>query len=190
MLHDEGGQLTAVPVSSSIKRNLTLMRKAFLAILTTGLLALPTAAQTGACDLNQDSAVNVLDVQLSVNMSLGLTPCTANVYGVGVCNAIVVQRVVNAALGGTCVTGSGSIPRSVSLNWTPSTTPNVNYHVYRATTLGGPYTKLTASPVTTTSYTDSSVQSGLTYYYVATAVNTSSVESSYSNQATANVPNP
>lgn len=166
------------------------MRKAILSILIAGLSSYPTLAQTGACDLNQDSSVNVLDVQLSVNMSLGLTPCTANIYGAGVCNAIVVQRVVNAALGGSCVTGTGSIPRSVSLNWTPSTSSNVNYNVYRATTPSGPYTKLTSTPVTTTSYTDTTVQSGQTYYYVATAVNTSNVESVYSNQATANVPNP
>jgi fibronectin type 3 domain-containing protein len=38
------------------------------------------------------------------------------------------------------------------------------------------------------SYTDTTVQSGITYYYVATAVNSSGDESAYSTQATANVP--
>jgi fibronectin type 3 domain-containing protein len=35
---------------------------------------------------------------------------------------------------------------------------------------------------------DSSVQSATTYYYVATAVDSSNLESAYSNQATAAIP--
>jgi hypothetical protein len=58
-----------------------------------------------ACDLNNDGVVSVLDVQLVVNMSLGLIPCTANINGQGVCEVTTIQRVVNAALGGACVTG-------------------------------------------------------------------------------------
>ncbi len=58
-----------------------------------------------ACDLNFDGVVSVLDVQLAVNMSLGTTPCTANINGPGVCAVTTIQRVVNAALGGPCVTG-------------------------------------------------------------------------------------
>jgi hypothetical protein len=42
----------------------------------------------------------------------------------------------------------------------------------------------------TTTYTDSTVVSGITYYYVATAVNSESQESGYSNQARAVIPNP
>jgi fibronectin type 3 domain-containing protein len=42
----------------------------------------------------------------------------------------------------------------------------------------------------TTSYADSTVQSGTTYYYVVTSVGTDSVESPYSNQVTAIVPSP
>jgi fibronectin type 3 domain-containing protein len=41
-----------------------------------------------------------------------------------------------------------------------------------------------------TAYTDATVVSGATYYYVATAVNSSAEESGYSNQATAVIPNP
>ncbi len=58
-----------------------------------------------ACDLNFDGATTVLDAQLAVNMSLGTTPCTANINGPGVCEVTTIQRVVNAALGGPCVTG-------------------------------------------------------------------------------------
>lgn len=77
---------------------------------------------------------------------------------------------------------------SVALSWDASTSQVVGYNVYRGTASGGPYTKLTPSATTTTVYTDSSVQSGQTYYYVTTAVDSGNVESTYSNQATAAIP--
>ncbi len=57
------------------------------------------------CDVNQDGVVSVLDVQLVVNMNLGLIPCTANINGPNVCQVTTIQRVINASLGGACVTG-------------------------------------------------------------------------------------
>ncbi len=57
-----------------------------------------------ACDLNHDNSANVIDVQLEVNMALGVKPCTGDIHKDAVCNVIDVQRVVNAALGGQCVT--------------------------------------------------------------------------------------
>lgn len=157
--------------------------------LQLGLLALVPglAWPQNACDLNQDGTVNIVDVQLITNMTLGKLACTANIVAPGVCNEEVVQRVKDAALGGTCVTG-----HTVSLSWTASTSANVTgYNIYRGTASGGPYaTKLNSSPVVGTSYTDSTAQAGQTYYYVATAVDSSSSESAYSNQAQAVVPSP
>jgi hypothetical protein len=139
----------------------------------------------GACDLNQDGVVNIVDVQLAVNMDLGLIPCPADING-GVCGPTLVQQIVNAALGEAC---SATISHSVSLTWSASTSASIaGYNVYRSTTSGGPYTQLNTSLVTTTSYTDASVVAGQTYYYVTTAVNTSSEQSAYSNQAQATVP--
>jgi len=77
---------------------------------------------------------------------------------------------------------------SVVLSWTASTSPVVGYNAYRSTISGGQYTKLNSSLIATTSYTDQTVQSGSTYYYVATAVDSQGNESSYSNQAVATVP--
>jgi hypothetical protein len=88
-------------------------------------------------------------------------------------------------------TGVTPVSHSVSLNWTASTSPNiVGYNVYRGTVSGGPYTKLDSSLITGTTYTDTAVAAGQTYYYVATAVNSSNQESAYSNQASATVPTP
>ncbi len=156
-----------------------------------GLLALvPQFARSQSpCDLNQDGTVNVADVQLATGMSLGRLLCTAAINGTGVCNVIVVQRVMNAALGGPCVTDTGPAPHTVVLKWTASTSSNViGYHIYRGTASGGPYTKLNVSPIAGTSYTDSAVQGGQTYYYVATAVDDRNTESVFSNEAQAVIP--
>lgn len=146
-----------------------------------------------ACDLNQSGGVNVVDGQLAVNMSLGLMPCTANIAGAGVCNVTVVQRVVNSALGQQCVVDSaGPVSHTVQLNWTGSTSASISgYNVYRGTASGGPYpSKLNTGLITGTTFTDTGVQSGLTYYYVVTAVDSSNAESSFSNQTVGAIPTP
>lgn len=133
-----------------------------------------------ACDLNADGAVNVLDVQLAIDMYLAIIPCTADIDTLNVCNSDVVNAVVTAALGGTCVVST----HSVALSWTASTTSNIaGYNIYRSATSGGTYTKLNTSLVVPTSYTDNSVQAGKTYFYVATAVDSSGSESVYSSPA-------
>jgi fibronectin type 3 domain-containing protein len=76
----------------------------------------------------------------------------------------------------------------VALSWDPSTSTVVGYNIYRGTQSGGPYSLLNSSLLSSTSYTDSAVQSGTTYYYVSTAVDSSNVESSYSNEASAAIP--
>jgi Abnormal spindle-like microcephaly-assoc'd, ASPM-SPD-2-Hydin len=86
-------------------------------------------------------------------------------------------------------TGAQQSTHTVGLTWTDSATTVAGYNVYRGTNTGGPYvSKLTASPVTSTLFTDTGLQSGQTYYYVVTAVDSNGVESVYSNQATASIP--
>ena len=79
---------------------------------------------------------------------------------------------------------------SVSLTWNASTSSVAGYNVYRGTQTGGPYSKSNLSLVTGTAYTDTSVQAGQTYYYVATSVDSNGVESAYSNEAQVAVPYP
>jgi len=139
----------------------------------------------GACDLNQDGVVNVADVQLATNMDLGVLACPTDVNG-GVFNSTLVQQIVSAALGEGC---SATVTHSVSLNWTASASPNIaGYNVYRSTTSGGSYTQLNSGLVTVTSYADTNVAPGQTYYYVTTAVDMSNNQSAYSTQAQATVP--
>ncbi|MFZ5968972.1 MAG: cohesin domain-containing protein [Bacillota bacterium] len=62
------------------------------------------------------------------------------------------------------------------------------YNVKRAITSGGPYTTV-AEAVYTTTYTDTNVTGGTTYYYVVTAVNGSG-ESENSNEASVQISTP
>jgi fibronectin type 3 domain-containing protein len=69
----------------------------------------------------------------------------------------------------------------VSLSWDANAeTDLAGYNVYRGISAGGPYTKLNATLVTDASYSDTGLTNGITYYYVVTAVDTSTNESSYS----------
>jgi len=78
----------------------------------------------------------------------------------------------------------------VNLTWAASTSTVAGYNVYRGTQSGGPYARVNSSLNTATNYADSSVQSGQVYFYVATAVDSSSNESAYSGEVAAAVPNP
>jgi hypothetical protein len=86
------------------------------------------------------------------------------------------------------VSGSGasSAPHGVTLNWTPSTTTYASFNIFRGTISGGPYAQINSS--LTPSFTDTSLTPGQTYYYVVTEVDSSGVESTYSNEAAAPVP--
>jgi HYDIN/CFA65/VesB-like, Ig-like domain len=87
-------------------------------------------------------------------------------------------------------TGTAAPQHSVSLGWNASSSAVVGYNVYRGMQSGGPYAVLNGSPDASTSYTDSSVQPGQTYYYVVTAVDNAGAESVFSNQAQAVIPTP
>ena len=86
-------------------------------------------------------------------------------------------------------TGTAAIQHSVDLTWTGSSGA-AGYNIYRSTVSAGPYSLINSTVDDTTAYIDNTVSSGQTYYYVATAVDSSSSESGYSNVAEAVIPNP
>jgi hypothetical protein len=97
------------------------------------------------------------------------------------------------AISGANATGvnfavSQQASNSVALSWVASVSVVSGYNVYRGTSDGGPYTKMNSSLISTLSYTDTTVASGNTYYYVCTSVDSAGVESIYSNQVAAPVP--
>lgn len=124
----------------------------------------------------------------SANVQIAFAPTTSGSFTGSVSASSSTGNSPSAALAGSAATTVSN--HSVALNWSASTSSVVGYFVYRGTASGGPYTKLIAAADPATTYTDSSVQSGVTYYYVVTAVNGNGVESAFSNQATAAVPTP
>jgi len=66
----------------------------------------PPLPPPSSCDINRDGVVNVLDWTAAVNQFLGVTPCgTADLLGNGQCNAVDVERVIIAIMGGSCRIG-------------------------------------------------------------------------------------
>jgi len=82
--------------------------------------------------------------------------------------------------------GTGAAPY-VTLSWSPSTTQVSGYNVYRGTS-AGTYSRINSALNPSTSYTDKAVSPGATYYYAATAVNSSGEESGYSTPVQVVVP--
>jgi hypothetical protein len=89
-------------------------------------------------------------------------------------------------------TGAGisTSQHTVGLTWVPSKSTVAGYNVYRGTATGGPYSKLNSGSIVTTSFSDSTVKSGSTYFYVTTAVNSAGAESTKSNEVRATIPTP
>ena len=85
-------------------------------------------------------------------------------------------------------TGVAVVNHSVALSWSPSTSTVIGYYTYTSTQSGGPYTKINSTPVAATSYSDTAVQAGQTYFFVVTSVDSSNVESAYSAEVSALVP--
>jgi hypothetical protein len=75
-----------------------------------------------------------------------------------------------------------------SLAWDASSSVVAGYNAFRGTQSGGPYAQLNSSVISSTSYSDATVASGQTYFYVVTAVDSSGAESDYSNEVSATIP--
>lgn len=144
-----------------------------------------SGAGFGATGVQTGTAIGVGQ---TATLAVTFTPAnTTPVVGAAIVTSDATNSPMTIILSGT---GVQPVSHSVTLNWTASTSTVVGYNVYRSTTSGGPYTLITSSPVVGTTYTDTTVQAGVTYFYVVTAVDSSGNESAYSNQASVTVPTP
>ena len=79
--------------------------------------------------------------------------------------------------------GGSLTAQEITLRWDPNSEPDLaGYHIYHSQVSGSGYVRLNSSLIPTNSFTDSSVQTDVTYYYVATAVNQQGLESVFSNE--------
>jgi len=89
----------------------------------------------------------------------------------------------------TNLAASNVTASQVTLTWTASTTATiVSYNVYRSTTSGVYTTPLASVNAGTSTYTDMTVASATTYFYVVRAVGPANAESVNSNEVIATTP--
>ena len=139
---------------------------------------------TGYSILSGSGAVTLSPNQ-SVSVSVQFAPSVA---GASSGSVSIVSN--SSASPSVSLSGTGVAPasHSVSLSWGASTSAVAGYNIYRSSVSGSSYSRLNGSLVAGLSFSDSSVTSGQTYYYVATSVDSSGNESPYSNQVTSTVP--
>jgi hypothetical protein len=84
-----------------------------------------------------------------------------------------------------CISDLAARPKSEKIQLTWTHTGGVSYNVYRSTTAGGPYSFLANTTSTYSTYLDSSVVNGTTYYYVVREAALNGDELCQSNEASA-----
>jgi hypothetical protein len=170
-----------VSVSHSSDRNLTLTN------VGTSNVTISKVSVTGA-GFNASGGASglILSPQQSTTVRATFAPSTTGTHT----GTITVSSNAKNSPATIALSGIGVVPaaHSVSLSWNSSDSGVVGYNIYVGSISGGPYSKLTATPVNGTAYVDDSVQSGRTYYYVATSVNSTNVESRYSAEVEAVIP--
>ena len=185
------GQLTVTPSTLNFGSLVIGTTQSQAGVLSAGSAAI-TVSSVGV----SGSQFSVSGISLPVTIAAGnsisfqvaFTPQTS---GTASSNVTFVSNASNSPTV-EALTGSATLPQhSVALSWNTSTSSNVaGYNIYRGTASGGPYTRINSTLDTTPFDTDSTVQGGQTYYYVTTAVDSSGMESSYSNQVQAVIPYP
>ena len=74
----------------------------------------------------------------------------------------------------------------IRLRWTANSEADLGgYHVWRSLVSGGGYERLTTAPVLENRYADQATATGMTYYYVVTAMGANGCESGFSQQTVA-----
>ena len=137
---------------------------------STGSIALPISLTAG-----QSTSFSVAFAPASAGSLAGSVTVTSNAT----------NSPLTVTLAGT---GAAPVTHAVTLSWTPSSSSYEGFNVYRGAVSGGPYSRVDSSMISAVSYTDSNVTAGQTYYYVATEVDSTGTESSYSGEVSALIP--
>jgi phosphohistidine swiveling domain-containing protein len=184
-------QLTATPASLNFG-NVTVGSNASLQTTLSASGAAVTITSDGSTSSEFAIVGLNLPVTIQVGQSLKVTVQFApNASGNASGNVGFTSNAVNSP---TVVqvsgTGVAQQSHSVYLTWQPGDGNAVGYNIYRSTNQNGPFTEINSALDSSTNYTDNTVVSGTTYYYVTTEVNTQGQESGYSNEAQAVIPTP
>jgi hypothetical protein len=159
-------------------------------------LTASNAAITISSDQSLSSEFAILGLNLPVTIQAGQSipvtiQFTPNASGTATAKAGFISNAANSpTVEQLTGTGVAHLSHHVYLSWNPGDGNAVGYNVYRGNAQGGTYQMINTALDASTNYTDYTVVSGTTYYYVATEVNAQGQESAYSNVGTAVIPNP
>lgn len=186
------GQLSVTPTSDNFGNVVVGTAQSTMATLTaagSSVIVSGASVSTSEFSLSGLSFPFTLAAGQSTSFSITFTPQAS---GTATATASFASNAANSPAV-AALTGTGSAPpqHQVDLSWNPSNSGGVvGYNVYRGAKTGGPYSKINPVLDASNAYSDSSVTAGQSYYYVTTAVDTSGMESSYSNEVPATVPTP
>ena len=162
------------------------------ALSTSGAVGSAFSYQITASNSPTSYAATGLPMGLAVNSGTGQILGTPAMSG----TSSITVGATNAAGTGSATLGLSvaSTNYSVALSWMASPSPDAagntitGYNIFRSTANAGPYTQLNPILIAGTTYADTTVADGTTYYYVITAVDSSNAQSGYSNQAEVVIP--
>jgi len=179
------GSLTITPAKlsfGSVMLGETGMQTAVLSAVGTSVTISSAASSSGQFTLPGATFPVTIAAGQSLQVNVAFTPTAAgNASG-----KLSFSSNASDSQASEQVAGTGTAPQ-VSLAWSPSTSQVEGYNVYRGAAPGS-YTKINANLDANTSFTDTTVKAGTTYYYAATAVNSSGQESTYSAPVEVQVP--
>jgi hypothetical protein len=169
----------SVNVSSSSTQNVTLTN------VGTSNVTISNVMVSGA---GFNAGGGVTGLILSPGQAAGVSVTFAPAAAVSATGSVTATSNASNSPAKIALSGTGvAQAHLVNLSWTPSTPSVIGYNVYSSRVSGGPYVKLNATPTAATTYTDTTVQSGQTYY-VTTAVGSNNSESGLSAEVSAVVP--
>jgi Putative Ig domain/Abnormal spindle-like microcephaly-assoc'd, ASPM-SPD-2-Hydin len=189
--------ISATNSSGTGSTNLTLTINQAAPVITSatsasGAVGSAFSYQITATNSPTSYAATGLPAGLAINTGTGLISGTPTISGTS-----------SITIGATNASGTGSATLAVSvastsysvmLSWTAAPSPDAvgneitGYNVFRSQASTGPYTQLNSTLIAGTTYADTTVADGTTYYYAVTAVDSSEAQSGYSNQAEVVIP--
>jgi Abnormal spindle-like microcephaly-assoc'd, ASPM-SPD-2-Hydin/Protein of unknown function (DUF1573) len=139
--------------------------------------------------LGSSAASVILDPSQAQTYTVNFDPkATGTLTGTLTINSNAQNSPTKIALSGTGTAAASLSSHSVALSWDRSTSTVTGYFVYRSPKPTGPYAQLNSTPEANPSYSDDTVAGGQVYYYVVTAVDSSNIQSAYSNQVSVTIP--
>lgn len=173
------GQLTITPAAvnfGDVTVGSTGTQPITMSATTASVTVTSDASSNSQFVLNGVSLPLTIPAGQSVSLNVGFTPTASGT----VSGSLSFISSASNSKTAESLTGTGTAKQySVNLYWNASSDV-VGYNLYRSTNSNGSYSRVNSSLDPNTAYTDSSVASGATYYYEATAVNSAGQESARS----------